>query len=92
VLILRPAWLKLVVGLAFAVPAATAGYHATLGIMRLTMPSETWPIVFAVAGAAAVGMTAFMRLTMLTPPGPTGRSVPQVSWHLPTHPDQRPVA
>lgn len=78
-LILRPTWLRLLVALAFATPAAVAGYHATLGIVRLTMPSETWQIVFATAGAIAVGITAFMRLTMMAAPAPTGRSVAQVS-------------
>lgn len=78
-LILRPTSLTLLVSLAFATPAAVAGYHATLGIVRLTMPSETWQVVFAVAGGIAVGITAFMRLTMMAAPGPAGRSVAQVS-------------
>ena len=76
-LVLRPTWMKLLVALTFAVPAAIAGYHATLGIVRLTMPSETWQAVFAVAGAVAVGITAFMRLTMMAAPEPAGRSVAQ---------------
>ena len=78
-LMLRPTWLKLLVALAFAAPAAVAGYHATLGIVRLTMPSETWQVVFAIAGAVAVGITAFMRLTMMAAPEPAGRSVAQLS-------------
>lgn len=78
-LVLRPVWLKLGVALAFAGPAAIAGYHATLGIVRLTMPSETWQLVFAVAGAIAVGITAFMRLTMMTTPEPEVRNVAQLS-------------
>ena len=78
-LVLRPTWLKLLVALAFAAPAAIAGYHATLGIVRLTMPSETWQVVFAVAGGIAVGITAFMRLTMMAAPEPTGGGVAQVS-------------
>lgn len=78
-IILRPTWLKLPVALAFATPAAVAGYHATLGILRLTMPSETWQVVFAVAGGIAFGITAFMRLTMMAAPRPAGRSVAQVS-------------
>lgn len=78
-LVLRPTWLKLLVALAFAAPAAIAGYHATLGIVRLTMPSQTWQIVFAVVGAIAVGITAFMRLTMMAAPETTERSVAQLS-------------
>lgn len=76
--VLRPVWLKLGVALAFAGPAAIAGYHATLGIVRLAMPSETWQLVFAVAGAIAVGLTAFMRLTTTTPE-PAVRNVAQLS-------------
>lgn len=78
-LILRPTWLKLLVALAFAAPAAIAGYHATLGIVRLTMPSETWQVVFAVAGAVAVGIAAFIRVTIMAAPEPTGRGLAQVS-------------
>lgn len=40
-LVARPAWIKLVVILAFVAPAAIAGYHATFGIAKLTMPSAT---------------------------------------------------
>lgn len=78
-LVLRPTWLKLLVALAFAAPSAIAGYHATLGIVRLTVPSETWQVVFAIAGAVAVGITAFMRVTMITAPDAARRSIPQVS-------------
>jgi glucan phosphoethanolaminetransferase (alkaline phosphatase superfamily) len=74
-LVARPAWIKLVAILAFVAPAAVAGYHATFGIVKLTMPSDTWQLVFSVVGAAAVGVTAFMRLTLMTPPGPVGQNV-----------------
>ena len=67
-LVARPTWIKLVVILAFVAPAAVAGYHATFGIVKLTMPSDTWQLVFAIVGAAAVGITAFMRLTLMAPP------------------------
>jgi len=65
----RPTWVKLAVIAAFVTPATIAGYHATLGITRLTMPSDIWQVSFAVVGAIAVGITAFTRLTMMTPPG-----------------------
>jgi hypothetical protein len=61
--------------LAFVAPAAIAGYHATFGIVKLTMPSDTWQLVFSIVGAAAVGLTAFLRLTLMTPPGPAGQGV-----------------
>ncbi|PAP91998.1 hypothetical protein [Mesorhizobium wenxiniae] len=78
-LVARPAWIKLVVVLAFVAPAIVAGYHATLGIVKLTMPSDAWQLAFAVVGAVAVGITAFMRLTMMAPPGPAGQGVAEVS-------------
>lgn len=71
-LVLRPAWLKFVVLALFVAPAAIAGYHATLGIVKLTMPSDIWQVIFASLGAIAVGITAFMRLAMIAPPGPDG--------------------
>ena len=78
-LIARPAWIKLVVILAFVAPAAVAGYHATLGIVRLTMPSDTWQLVFSTVGAVAVGITAFMRLTLMASPGLVGQGVARAS-------------
>ncbi|RJG46220.1 hypothetical protein [Mesorhizobium sp. DCY119] len=74
-LVARPAWIKLLVILAFVAPAAVAGYYATFGIVKLTMASETWQLAFAIVGAVAVGVTAFMRLTMMTPPGPAGQGI-----------------
>ena len=73
--VLRPVWLKLLVALAFVAPAAIAGFHATHGIVKHTMPSETWQLVFSVIGAMAVAVTTFIRVTSLTPPGSTGRGV-----------------
>ena len=73
--ILRPAWLKLLVALAFVAPAAIAGFHATHGIVKHTMPSETWQLVFSVIGAIAVAVTTFIRVTSLTPPGSTSQGV-----------------
>ena len=78
-LFVRPAWLKLLVLLVFVAPAVLAGYHATFGIVKLTMPSETWQAVFAIVGAIAVGITSFMRLTMMAPPGPAEQGVARVS-------------
>ena len=55
--------------------AAIAGYHATHGIVKHTMPSETWHVVFSLVGAVVVGITAFARLATLAPPGGTGQGV-----------------
>ncbi|RWD42814.1 hypothetical protein [Mesorhizobium sp.] len=75
----RPAWLKLLVLLVFVGPSIIAGYHATFGIMQLTMPSETWRVVFATIGAIAVGIVAFLRLTMMAPPGPADQGAVRTS-------------
>lgn len=60
--IIRPLWAKFAVAAVFVAPAVLAGYHAVHGIVKHTMPSETWQIVFSVIGAIAVGATAFLRL------------------------------
>ena len=71
----KPAWLRLMIAAAFVAPAAIAGYHATHGIVKHTMPSETWQVVFSLVGAVVVGITAFARLATLAPPGGTGQGV-----------------
>ncbi|MFC5394025.1 hypothetical protein [Bosea vestrisii] len=72
---LRPTWAKLLVALAFVVPAVVAGYAATHGIVKHLMPSETWQIAFSVLGAIAIGTTALLRLTAMAPPEPAGQRV-----------------
>lgn len=74
ILFARPMWVKLAVALAFVAPAAIAGFHATHGIVKHLMPSETWQTVFSVIGAVAVGITAFVRVTSMAPPGPVGQT------------------
>jgi hypothetical protein len=60
--VVRPVWAKLAIAAIFVAPAVIAGYHAVHGIVKHTMPSETWQVVFAIIGAVAVGVTAFMRV------------------------------
>lgn len=74
ILFARPTWVKLAVALAFVAPAAIAGFHATHGIVKHLMPSETWQTVFSVISAVAVGITAFVRVTSMAPPGPAGQT------------------
>ena len=62
---IRPLWARTLVALAFVAPAAIAGYHATHGIVKHTMPSEGWQVAFSVIGAVAVGLTALMRLAAM---------------------------
>lgn len=73
--IVRPIWAKLAIAAVFVAPAAVAGYHAVHGIVKHTMPSETWQIAFSVVGAIAVGVTAFMRVAGMAAPGPSGRTL-----------------
>jgi hypothetical protein len=61
------AWIRVAVALLFAAPAALAGYHATLGLAKLTMPSGAWQVAFSIVGAFAVGVTAWTRMPL--PPG-----------------------
>lgn len=74
-MIVRPIWARLVIALVFIAPAAVAGYHATHGIVKQTMPSETWQIVFSAVGAVAVGVTAFVRVVETAGAGPSSRGV-----------------
>jgi hypothetical protein len=71
----KPLWLRLMIAAVFVAPAAIAGYHATHGIVKHTMPSETWQVAFSVVGAVVIGITAFARLAMLAPPGQAGQGV-----------------
>lgn len=61
--IVRPIWARLLIAAAFVVPAAVAGFHATYGIVKHTMLSQTWQMVFSILGAGVVGIVAFVRIT-----------------------------
>ena len=74
-LVVRPLWARLLIALAFVAPAGVAGFHAVLGITRLLMPSEAWQVVFAIIGAVAVGITAFLRVAGMAAPGDAGGSL-----------------
>jgi hypothetical protein len=69
--LVRSPVLRIGVALAFAVPAALAGYYATFGLSGLTMTSDLWRQIFAVVGAIVVGMTAWTSLAA-SPPTETG--------------------
>ncbi|WP_395697419.1 hypothetical protein [Methylocella sp.] len=71
----RPLWARLLIALVFVAPAAIAGYHATHGIVKHTMPSETWQVVFSVIGAVAVGVTAFMRVAGMAATSPSSQGL-----------------
>ena len=59
---------RTMIALLFAMPAAFAGYHATLGLAHIGIPTGGWRQAFAIIGAAMVGMTAWMRMTLNEPP------------------------
>lgn len=69
------AWLRFLVVLAYAVPAAVAGYSATHGIAQMAISSSAWQATFAAIGATAVGVTAVTRIAGMSAPGQTGRGV-----------------
>jgi len=61
--IVRPIWARLLIAAVFVVPAVVAGFHATHGIVKHTMPSQPWQMVFSILGAGVVGIVAFVRIT-----------------------------
>jgi len=74
----RPVWARLLIALVFVAPAVIAGYYATHGIVKHTMPSETWQFIFSVIGALAVGATAFTRVAGMAAAGPSSQSLARV--------------
>ena len=71
----RPTWARLLIAAAFVAPAVVAGFHATHGIVKHTMPSEAWQIEFSVVGAVAVGITAFLRVAGMGGPVPANQGL-----------------
>ncbi len=64
----RSPLIRCAIALFYAVPATIAGYHATLGLAQIGVPSVAWQEAFALVGAAFVGCTAWARLAMFAPP------------------------
>lgn len=60
--------IRAAIALLFAAPAEVAGYHATLGLANIGVPSEAWREAFAVIGAMIIGGTAWARMTLLAAP------------------------
>ena len=50
---------RAVIGIAFAVPAAVAGYHAVHGIAAATMPPSAWQFIVSLLGAAIVAVASW---------------------------------
>lgn len=72
-IIVRPLWMRMLIAIFFVAPAAVAGFHATHGIAKHTVPSEGWQIFFSIFGAIAVAATAFMRVTAMVAAVPSDR-------------------
>jgi hypothetical protein len=62
----------------FAAPAAVAGFHATLGLAQIGVPSASWREAFAIVGAMFVGGTAFVRMAAM-PTSPVARQIGAVA-------------
>ena len=59
----RSTALRLVIALAFAAPAAFAGYHVVLGLSRIGGAQGLWQPIFAGIGAVIIAGAALMRLS-----------------------------
>jgi hypothetical protein len=60
----RSAWVRLLVALAFAVPAGIAGYSVAHGLSTLAIADPRWQAVVAIIGAVAVTGSALTRLAL----------------------------
>ena len=49
------------IGIAFAAPAAFAGYHAVHGIAIATMPQSAWQVALSLLGAATIAAASWMQ-------------------------------
>lgn len=58
----RSTALRLLIALAFAAPAAFAGYHVVLGLSRIGGAQGLWQPVFAGIGAVIIASAALLRL------------------------------
>jgi hypothetical protein len=64
----RPPFIRAIIGLLYAVPAALAGYHLSYGLGGIGMTDEGWRAAFALVGAGLIGVTAFSRMAPVAPP------------------------
>lgn len=71
--------IRAAVALLFAAPAAIAGYHATLGLAEIGVPSHGWRVAFSIVGAIIVGGMAWARMTLFASPLHTDRRLPAIS-------------
>lgn len=55
------------IGIAFAAPAAVAGYHAVHGIAVATMPPSVWQFVVSLLGAAIIAAASWTQWSRARP-------------------------
>ena len=70
--------IRAAIALLFATPGAVAGYHETLALAHIGVPSQGWREAFAIIGAILVGGTAWGRMTLLADPLARGGAPPPV--------------
>ena len=68
--VVRSLPLRAAIAVAFAIPAAIAGYHAVLDLTQISVPSLLWREVFAWIGAIFISGTAWARMTVFAEPLP----------------------
>ncbi len=55
------------IGIAFAAPAAIAGYHAVHGIAAATMPPSAWQIALSLLGAGIIAAASWTQWSRARP-------------------------
>ena len=78
VAVCRSPVIRAAIALLFAAPAAVAGYHATLALARVGVPSPAWAEMIAAIGAILVAGAAWTRMTLLADPLEIGRPLAKV--------------
>ena len=58
---------RAVVGIAFAAPAAVAGYHAVHGIAAATMPPSAWQLILSLLGAGIIAAASWTQWSRVRP-------------------------
>ena len=58
---------RAVVGIAFAAPAAVAGYHAVHGIAAATMPPSAWQLIVSLLGAGIIAASSWTQWSRVRP-------------------------
>ncbi len=72
---IRSPWVRLGIALLFVVPAAFAGYHATLGLIHLIAAAGPREPFVACLGGAATAIASLAKVANLARPTETGEAV-----------------